>query len=106
LGDGADRRQGLAPKAEAPNPDEIASRSNLRCRVASEGEYGVVARHAGAVVAHAHELSAAVLDGDVDRRRSRVERILDKLLHDRGRTFDDFTRRDLIGDGAGKNGDD
>ena len=67
----------------------------------SSDKYRVVARHAAAVVAHANRLAATVLDLDVDRGGSRVERVLDQLFDDGRRTLDDFTRRDLIGDGGG-----
>ena len=50
-------------------------------------------------------LAAAILDRDVDRRRARVERVLDELLDDRRRTLDDLARRDLVGDGAGEDRD-
>ena len=59
---------------------------------------GVVALHAGAVVAHLDEVGAPCLDVDLDARRARIERVLHQLLHDRRGPLDDFARRDLAGD--------
>ena len=61
-------------------------------------ELRIVAIHARAIVAHAHEPPPTILDIDVDRGRTRVERILQQLLHDRCWTFDHLTRRDLVRD--------
>ena len=70
-----------------------------------EREDSVVSRHAESVIADADARATPVLDSDVDCRGTGVERVLDELLHNRGRSLDDLTRRDLIGDIAGKNRD-
>ena len=64
---------------------------------------GVVPVHAGAVVTHADQRLAAIFQLDPNRTRAGVERVLDQLFDDGRRPFDDFTRRDLIGDGIGEN---
>ena len=66
---------------------------------------GIVARHPRSVIADANTLTAAVFDRHVDGRRAGVECVLDQLLHHRRRTLDDFTGRDLVGDGAGEDCD-
>src|SRR5205085_6153082 len=85
----ADRRQGLAAETEASHADEILRRSNLRGRMTLERQDGVVARHPAAVVANADELPPAVLDGDVDRRRARVQSVLNELFDNRRWALDD-----------------
>ena len=52
--------------------------------------------HAAAVVDDANELAAAFLDGDVDARRAGVERVLDQLLHRRGRPLDHLAGGDAV----------
>jgi hypothetical protein len=59
-----------------------------------EGE--IIGVHAAAVVDDANELSAAVLDRDVNARRAGVERILDKLLDRRSRTLDHLAGGDAV----------
>ena len=70
--------------------------------MALEGEHRVVARHPLAVVRDAQEPSAARLDVQLDPPRSRVDRVLDKLLGDRRRALDDLARGDLVGDVVGE----
>jgi hypothetical protein len=50
----------------------------------------------GAVVAHAQQADAALLDLDRDVPRPGVERILDQLLGDGSRTLDDLAGSDLV----------
>ena len=66
--------------------------------MALQRELRVFPIHARAVVAHANQRLAAVLQLDPDGVRAGIERVLDELLHDRTRTLDDFAGRDLIGD--------
>ena len=73
--------------------------------VALEGEQGVVADHAAAVVGDADELAAAGFDLDADAGRAGVERVLQQLLDDRGRPVDDLAGGDLVGDLVGENAD-
>ncbi len=65
-------------------------------------ELRVLAIHPRAVVAHANQRLAPVLQLDADRSGAGIEAVLDQLLDDGGRPLDDFARRDLIGDGPGK----
>ena len=66
--------------------------------MALQGQNGIGRTHARSVVAHADELFAAVFDVDSDAARSGVEGVFDQFLDRVGRTFDDFARRDLVGD--------
>ena len=95
----------LLDSAEGRDADEIRGGPDLRRAVPLEREQDVVAVHSAAVVGHADELAPAVLDRDVHRGRAGVERVLHQLLdHGRG-PLDDLAGRDLVGDGAGENGD-
>jgi hypothetical protein len=61
-----------------------------------ESEARVGRRHPGAVVLDADQRLAAQLDRDRDAPGARVEGVLDQLLHDRGRAFDDLARGNLV----------
>jgi hypothetical protein len=73
--------------------------------VALEGEQGVVAIHALAVVGDADQLAPAGFHFHANARGAGVQRILQELLHDGGRTVDHLAGGDLIGDLVGKNAD-
>ena len=91
----ADRRQRLAAEAELADMDEIVARQ-LRRGVALDREGELVAIHAMAVIGDGNQRAAAVAQGDVDAARAGIERILDQLLHDRGRPLDDLAGGDLV----------
>ena len=69
-----------------------------------DGEFGIVAIHAAAVVAHAHQPATTFLEVDVHRGGAGVERVLQQFLHHRRRAFNDLAGRDLIGDFARQHG--
>ena len=50
----------------------------------------------GAIVRYANQLRPAGRDVDFDRTSSCIERVLDQLFHDGGRSLDDFAGSDLI----------
>src|SRR6266850_5771719 len=99
---GGDRRQRLATKSERPDADQIGRRANLARRVALQRELRVFPIHPRAVVAHADQVLAAILQLDPDRMRAGIERVLDQLLHDRCGALDDLAGCDLIGDIPGE----
>ena len=70
--------------------------------MALQREPRIVALHAGAIVAHADECLATVLELDAHDLRARVEGVFHELLDDGRRPFDHLARRDLIGDGVGE----
>ena len=74
LGDAADRRQGLAAKAERADAEQVVGVAQLAGGVAGEGERQVVGVDAAAVVDDADQLGAALLDVDVDARCCRRRR--------------------------------
>ena len=93
--DGGDRGQRLAAKAQRRDMGKIAI-GDFRGRMALDREREIALIHAAAVVDDANELPAAVLDGDVDARRPGVERVLDQLLHGRGRPLDHLAGGDAV----------
>jgi hypothetical protein len=74
---------------------EIRELRELARRVAHEREREVLAGEAAAVVGHADRRETTVLELDAQARRARVERVLDELLDDGERPFDDLARGDL-----------
>jgi hypothetical protein len=73
--------------------------------VPCEREYGVIPRHAGAVIRDANTGAATLRHVDLDGARVGIESILEQLLDDGRRPFDDLARRDLVDDSAGQDGD-
>src|SRR5207247_5297515 len=94
-----------AAKSERPNADQVGGRANLARRVALQSELCVFPIHPRAVVAHADQVLAAILQLHPDRVRAGIERVLDQLLHDRRWALDDLAGRDLVGDVPGKHVD-
>jgi hypothetical protein len=92
----------LAAEAERADFLQILRRGNLARRVALEGERGVLASYAAAVVAHRDEPRAAPLDAHVDAPRPGVEGVFEKLLDDRGRPLHDLARGNLPHESLGK----
>ena len=70
--------------------------------MALEGQHGVVAAHAVAVVAHADELAPARLDLDADARGTGVQRVLQQLLHHGGGALHHLAGGDLVCDLGGE----
>ena len=71
-----------------PSIFEVACRSSASAQL--------VGRDAVAVVLHPDQPLAAVGIGDVDPPRAGVERVLDQLLHRRGRALHHLARRDAV----------
>ncbi len=104
-GNGGNGGEGLTAKAESAALLEVVDGSELGGSVALEGEKCIVAHHAATVVGNADEAAAAGLDLDTNIGCAGVQRVLEKLFNDGGRTLDNFASRDLIGDGVRKNFD-
>ena len=101
----SNRRQRLAAKTQGRNIQQVFGILDLRGRVALEGQQGVVAHHAAAVVGDLDELLAAGLDLNLDARRTGIERVLQQLLHHRRRPLHHFAGGDLVRDVFGENVD-
>ena len=70
--------------------------------MALDRERQVVARHALAVVAHAHESPAAPVGHDLDVLGAGIEGVLDEFLDDARRPLDHLARGDAVDDGFGQ----
>src|SRR5208282_6563025 len=76
---------------------------DLRGRVALESEHGIIAHHATPVVGNLDQFFSTSFYVDLDARRTRVQRVLEQLLHHRGGPLHDFAGGDLVGNVLGKN---
>ncbi len=83
-------------KPERPDRAEVVWRPDLAGGMPLDRELRVLGVHALAVVFDADQLLAPQLDRDRDAGRGRVERVLDQLLHDRGRALDDLAGGNLV----------
>ena len=64
--------------------------------MAFEGQHGVVAHHAAAVVGNLNQFLSAGLDMDADARGAGVERIFKQFFYHRGRALHHFAGGDLV----------
>ena len=104
-GDGGDRGQSLAAKSQSSHAEQVFRIPDLRRGVALEGEQGIVAHHAAAVVGDLDQLLAASLNLNADAGGAGVERIFQQLLGHRSRTLHHFAGGDLVGNVFGKDVD-
>ena len=56
----------------------------------------ILSGHTASVVRHTDKARAAAHDLDLDRCRTRIHRIFDQLLYDRGRPLNHLACRDLV----------
>ena len=96
LGDRGDRGQRLAAEAVGADPLQVLEVGDLAGGVTLEREARVGRAHAAAVVRDGDEIATAVAHLDADPRGAGVERVLDQLLHHRGRALDHLAGGDLI----------
>ncbi len=101
-GDGGER---LSAKAHGRDGREVLGLPDLRGRMTLQTQQGVIAAHAIAVVRHPDERPSTGTDLNRDAVGIGIEGILDELLHDRGRAFDDLASGDLVGDVVWKESD-
>ena len=73
--------------------------------MAFEGQQGIVAVHALAVVGDADEAAAAGLDFDANAVGAGVQGILQQFLDHGGRAIDNLAGGDLVGNLVGENAD-
>ena len=84
---------------------EVLLAGDLARGVAPEAERGVLRGHPQAVIPDLDELLPAVEEIDPDLRCFRVQGVLDELLDDGNRPFDDLAGRDFLGKLGRKNTD-
>ncbi len=99
----SDRRQSLSAKAERRNGQQVFDVGELAGGVTLEGQHGVVAQHAPAVVGDADHAPAAARGFHANHGRAGIERILDEFLHHRSGAFHHLAGGDLVSDLIGKN---
>jgi hypothetical protein len=101
-GDGGQR---LAAKSQRGNGEQVVGGAQLGGGVALEGQQGVVAVHAVAVVGDADQPAPARLDLDADAAGAGVQGVLQQFFHHRGRPVHHLAGGDLVGNLVGKNAD-
>lgn len=89
--DGGNGGKCFAAEAERADGFQIASGFYLAGRMAENGFWYVLARHAAAVVGDAHKRRSTVLDFDGDGTRTGVGAVFEHFLDGGCRTFDHFT---------------
>jgi hypothetical protein len=104
-GDAGDGWQSFATEAQCGDGEEFVGGAELGGGVALEGEKGVVADHAVAVVGDADELAATGFDFDADAGGCGVEGVFKELFDDGGGAFDDFAGGDLVRHEVGEDTD-
>ena len=70
-----------------------------------EGQHGIVAHHAAAVVGDLDEFLSACFHADLDARGAGIERVLQHLLDHGSRPLHHLAGGDLVGNGFGENVD-
>ncbi len=94
-GNGSDRGQGLAAKAERRNGEQVAVRQ-LGRGVTLDAQREIAPVHADAVVRHPDERQAAARSHHFDRAGTGIDGVLDQFLHHARGTLDDFARGDAV----------
>ena len=105
MGDGRDRRKGLAAEALRGQRKQVVRGLKLRRRMTFKTHAGVLRAHPRAVVQHLDGRSAGVKHVHFHRRRASVHSVLDQLLDHRCRALNDLACGNLVGNVVGKNVD-
>ncbi len=98
-GDRCDGGKGFTAESEGGDSHQIGGAADLARGVPVQGQDGILTTHPGSVIAHRNQDLAAVLQLDPHMASTRIECILDQLLHHRGGTLHHLARGDLVGDG-------
>ncbi len=101
-GDGGDRGQSFAAKAQGGDREQVVARAQLGGGVAFKGQQRVVAHHAAPSSAMRMSLRPPASTSIAMRARAGVERIFQQLFDHRSRPVDDLSGRDLVGHLIGK----
>ena len=103
--DGGDGGQRFSAKAQGRDVQQVVGVADFRGGVTLEGQHGVVAHHAAAVVDHLDQLAASGLNVHANAAGTGIERVLQQLLRHRRRALDHLARGDLVGYIFGENVD-
>src|SRR5208282_1168306 len=104
-GNRRNRGQRLAAKSQRRNAEQVFGVLDFRSRVTLEGQHGIVAHHATAVVGDLDQLFATGFYLNANARGTRVQRVLQQFFHHRRGTLDHLAGGDLVGDSLGKDVD-
>lgn len=74
---------------------------NLGGSMPLEGHSGVRFGHAFSIIYHLYQRFPGILNKQTDIRSAGIYRILEQLFHGAGRSLNNLTRRDLVGDVIG-----
>src|SRR5581483_5535710 len=102
-GNGGNRRQGIAAKAQGGDIQKVFCVLDFGRCMALEGEQSVVPDHPAAVINDLNELLASSLNLNLDSRGTRIQRVLQQLLDHGGGTLDNLPGGNLVGNGFGEN---
>jgi len=100
--DGRDGGKRFAAESQSRDGEEVFHVAQFAGSVALEGQQGVVAEHAAAIVDDADEAAAAGFHFHADVGGAGVEGIFEQFLHYRGGPFDHFSGGDFVGDLVGE----
>ena len=103
--DTGDARQGFAAETERADGREVGRFPELAGGVAFEGEPGVVAGHAAAVVGYPDQGGAAAVDPYLNLPGAGIHAVFHQLLDHAGRALDHLARRHLAGEHVGQHAD-
>lgn len=91
------RRQRFPTETQCADCRKVVLASQLARCVTPERNRRILRRHAAAVIGNSQIGNAAIFNFYRDARRTRIYRILDQFLGDRGRPFYHLARRDQVG---------
>ncbi len=91
-----DRCQRLASEAHGGHFEQVVRRGDLACGVVRYGQHQLVGCDATAVVRHADQFPATLLQPHVDPIRAGVDGVFEQFFHHAGWTLNDFPGRNLI----------
>jgi len=104
-GDRGDRGQGLAPEAQAGDPQQVVEVGDLGGGVAGQGQGQLPGRDADAVVAHPHQPGTAGLDLDLDAVGAGIQGVVQQFPDHGGRPLHHLAGGDLVDQGIGQDAD-
>jgi hypothetical protein len=90
------RSEGFAAKPQGSNLSKILSHTQFTGRVWRHCQRQIFCFNPAAIVYHANQRDAALLDGHINSSRLGIQSILEQLLHDAGWSLNDFACRNPV----------
>ena len=97
-----DGRQCFAAKSEGCDIEQVVGIADFRRGVTLEGEHSVVVQHAPTIIDDLDKLASTGLDVDANAARTRIEGVLQQLLHNRCGTLHHLAGSNLVRDVFGE----